>query len=402
MSPSITWDVEGIAFISRHYLIHSASTNLTLYDPNDSSSYSSSAVATVKMYILGLGNIDVSAVMLSGNSALRCKEIGELFHYLGTHVRSSYRILMGDFNVNRQQESIMNDMLNGQFKQNSTCFLTSPYRQQRFMKWKDAWIEADPGYAGITYSPVPTIGYIARRDRILLSNSLRIRRALLEGYGARYKSLFVVLVIWERFKAVMSMGYSHFRDSRGDDWFYYGSTCSYKCGNGKSCRCGVCSNSRNSFCYLDQCTECTMVRFVQLTLILICFCISSLFSCILLLRLSINIWLNENYNLTPCSWMTNGWWGRVRAIRRGFTLSKLHSTVYRIILCLIRKLINVRKLQIPSLIFRLILAFYLIIISIIAARWGIYDTIHLIKTVVPEEQYPADHLCLIATVEAVK
>lgn len=113
------------------------------------------------MYSPGLGNIDVSTLVLSDTTAKQCDEIRQLYNYFNNNVRSSYRILMGDFNVNKQQESIMDDLLNGQFKQNSSCSTTLSHKQQQsLIKWKDAWIEADPGYAGITYSPV--VSYIFR------------------------------------------------------------------------------------------------------------------------------------------------------------------------------------------------------------------------------------------------
>lgn len=106
------------------------------------------------MYIPGLGNIDVSTLVLSDTTVKQCKEVRQLYDYFRTNLKSSYRILMGDFNVNMRQESIIDALLNGRIAQNSTCFSNSSDKQQSLMKWKDAWIESGPSYPGITYSPV--------------------------------------------------------------------------------------------------------------------------------------------------------------------------------------------------------------------------------------------------------
>ncbi|GFO01929.1 endonuclease/exonuclease/phosphatase family protein [Plakobranchus ocellatus] len=104
--------------------------------------------------------------------------------------------------------------------------------------------------AALTFSNMPSPGFVSRPDRILVSPSFQVKRTFLSGQGESYRDEFIFSILLSRAKRVLRSGYDSFIGKTGY-------SCLHDCGPHGSCRCGVCVKGGNQLnCDLPDCFEC--------------------------------------------------------------------------------------------------------------------------------------------------
>ncbi|GFS18550.1 endonuclease exonuclease phosphatase [Elysia marginata] len=220
------WTEEGLGILSKFPIISFTKIKLTSQGGRDSNPrialHAQIQVTQSPHHVL-----NVVAVHFSYDKQQQCQNAQQLLEFLESQDLQNI-IVLGDFNTYPDFSGPVDVFTSNVVK---SC----PFRRPHVPLFYDAAMDShrveDP--LPLSFSNMPSPGYISRPDRILLSPTFKVIRSDLYGHGGPYINSCYSAIIMKRTMSMLRSAFDSFIRRNGY-------SCLHDCGPHGSCRCGIC------------------------------------------------------------------------------------------------------------------------------------------------------------------
>lgn len=234
--------VEGVGILSRHPIVQRSAYNFSRHA--DEGPRTHQAVLHCVVDVKGAGHIHAFVVQFSPLRSRHCAHARELLSFIRKAAPGGRLVVMGDFRTHADYPGPMELLTQG-----SSKHCDSALNDPKGVTLSDAWALDRPEERGFTFSTIadlpPWTGMESRPDRILVgsvvtkTNKAHVLSATLKGQPELYKHKRSSAMLLRRAEAILMHlhGEDHEALHRGD---HEDNGCFQDCGPRGVCACSVC------------------------------------------------------------------------------------------------------------------------------------------------------------------